>query len=391
MADRAPITPKVLAWARKSARISIEEAARKADVRAERVTQWENGECLPTITQAKELAKAYRRPFALFFLPDIPTDFQPLQDFRKPGSLDLSTASLFLIREIQQKHAWIGTVNEESGEERIPFVGRFTLNDDVEKVAADLLDTLGIDPSAYEKANRVLEWVRKAEAKGIFVSRTSFYHTKLTIDPKELQGFAIADPYAPFVFLNTADWKAPQLFTLVHELAHLWVGKSGISNESDSGTAESSSYHQVELFCNAVAACALMPRKIFLNLPNVTFTGEKTLYLEAKKYGVSQSAFLVRSLNLGLIEHSQYLFLKKEVDIAFSDFLEKDRLRKAKRKSESDSPPLYFQLALNKNGRLFTQTVLDAYRSGSVEPTLASGLLNVKLNKFYKLEEQLYR
>ena len=94
MAERAFITAKVLKWARESARISEELAASKVSVSIDKLKEWENGKSFPTIRQAQVLAKAYKRPFAIFFLPEIPNDFQPLQDFRKAGSKELSTASL---------------------------------------------------------------------------------------------------------------------------------------------------------------------------------------------------------------------------------------------------------------------------------------------------------
>ena len=83
MADKAFITPIIFKWAREPARMTAEAAALKVNVAAERLLEWEEGTSQPTIKQAQMLAKAYKRPFALFFLPDIPRDFQPLQDFRR--------------------------------------------------------------------------------------------------------------------------------------------------------------------------------------------------------------------------------------------------------------------------------------------------------------------
>ena len=103
MAGKAYITAIVFKWARESAKMTEEVAASKIAVSIDKFREWENGDDYPTIRQAQTLAKAYRRPFALFFLPDVPTDFQPLQDFRKTGSRELSTSSIFIIREIQQK------------------------------------------------------------------------------------------------------------------------------------------------------------------------------------------------------------------------------------------------------------------------------------------------
>jgi len=107
MTDRAFITPKVLKWARESARMSEKASADKVPVSVEKLKEWEEGTSQPTIRQAKILAKTYRRPFALLFLPEVPRDFQPLQDFRRKTAKPLGTGSIFIIREIQQKQAWI--------------------------------------------------------------------------------------------------------------------------------------------------------------------------------------------------------------------------------------------------------------------------------------------
>ena len=133
MADKAYITPNVLQWARESARMTEEIAAAKVSVSVERLKEWEDGFDQPTIHQAQTLAKAYKRPFALFFLPEIPRDFQPLQDFRSTGSKLLTTSSIFIIREVQQKQAWISDINKENDEERLPFVGRFSINDNLSR------------------------------------------------------------------------------------------------------------------------------------------------------------------------------------------------------------------------------------------------------------------
>lgn len=391
MADRANITPSVLKWARESARVTEEIAAAKVSVSAGKLKEWEEGASQPTIRQAQTLAKAYRRPFALFFLPEIPRDFQPLQDFRRKGSKALGTGSIFIIREIQQKQTWISEVNEESNEARIPFVGRFSIKDDPVNVSTDILDTLGIAPSHYKTDSPIKEWINKAESKGIFVSRTSFIHSRLKLDSEELQGFAIADPYAPFVFINSEDWNAPQLFTLVHELAHIWIAETGISNEIEPEIKNGDKFHPVELFCNEAAANALMPSDIISNLEKEIFKSAKEVFRTSRNLGVSSFAFLLRALNLHLISPDAYKRLKHEVDIEYREFLKREEEREARKKNEKKGGPGYYLLQLNKNSRLFTQTVLDAFRGGFIEPTLAGGLLNVHVNKFSLLEAQLHK
>lgn len=389
MSDKATITPKVLKWARESARMSVLTAAAKVPISPEKLSEWEEGGIsLPTIKQAEKLAKAYKRPFALFFLPEVPRDFQPLQDYRKKTAKPLGTASIFIIREIQQKQAWISEVFEDNNEQPVSFVGRFTIKSNPQQVSKDILETLKIDPLNYTFDNPINEWISKAEARGIFISRTSFIHSRLKLDSEELQGFAISDRYAPFVFVNSHDWNAPQLFTLVHEIVHIWIAETGISNDIEMELKHKDKFHPVELFCNEVTANVLMPTDMLNSLGMTVFDNGTNIFKVSKKLGVSSFAFLVRALNMQLISVDKYRTLKKEADLAFHIFLQNEEKKKLKQKAKKGGPNPYL-LRLNKNSRLFTQIVLDAFRGGSIEPTLASSLLNTQVNKFPKLEAYL--
>ncbi len=387
MAERAYITPNVLKWARETAKMSEIDAAAKVSVKPEKITEWESGESMPTVNQALKLAKSYQRPFAVLFLPEPPTDFQPLQDFRKSGSKDLSTAVTFIIREIQKKQSWISQLNQENEEPKIPFVGSFSLKDDPKIVAQDILKTLNINPTNYGETNPLKKWIDQAELNGIFVSRTSFIHTRLKLDKEELQGFAIADPFAPFVFINSADWGAPQLFTLVHELAHIWIAQTGISNNVD--IEIKGKLHPVELYCNEVAANALIPEAAIRRISPDSFSNSRQVFRIAKVLGVSSFSLIYRALKLDIINLKQYRGLKRKATIVFKEFLAKEEIKKAKQKKNPGGPSPYL-LKLNRNSRLFTQIVLDGFNGGRIEPNLASNLLSTKSNKFYKLEERIY-
>ena len=392
MIEKAFITPNILRWARESAKMTEDIAAAKVSVPIPKLKEWEEGKSHPTIKQAQTLAKAYKRPFAIFFLPDIPRDFQPLQDFRTKGSHALTTSSIFIIREIQQKQSWMSEVYADNNEKKLDFIGRFTINDSPEIVAKDVLKTLNIVPEKYKTDNPIREWIKATESNGVFVSRTSFIHSRLKLDSDELQGFAIADPYAPFIFINSDDWNAPQLFTLVHELAHLWIAETGISNKIDPELKNQSKFHPVELFCNKVAANALMPKENVLNHSQNSYHQSKELFKTAKAFGVSSFALLVRALNLGLDTVQEYAGLKEQVESDYLEFLDREAAKREKQKnSNKKGGPNYFLLQLNRNSRLFTQTVLDGFYGGYVEPALASNLLNVHVNKFQNLEAQLYR
>lgn len=389
MADKAFITSEILKWARMSAKISVENAAKKVSISPERYLTWEDGTDFPTIRQAKILAKSFRRPFSLFFLLEIPKDFHPLQDYRRDDSQELDTASLFIIRDVQEKQNWISELFEEIGESILPFVGKYSINDNPEVVAKDILNTLKINPGDYQKTP-ITEWIDKAESAGVFISRASFLHSRLVLDRDLIQGFAIADKYAPFVFINSKNWNAPQLFTLVHELAHIWIAKSGISNEVDIDFSDKpkSKLHPVELFCNQVAANALMPRELITQLGNDTFDSNTKIFKQAKELGISSFALLVRALNLNLISQSNYKILKRDAQDEFEKFLEREKIKKEKQRERKGGPDAYL-LRLNKNSKLFTRIVMDSFNNGSLSPSIASNLLNTQINKFQKFEKLL--
>jgi len=392
MADYAYITPHVFRWARETARISRDTAAGRVSVSVARLDEWESGLRVPTFRQARTLALLYRRPLALFFLPDIPSDFLPLQDFRTKDVRELGTGAVFIIREIQQGQAWVRESRIDEGETARPFVGRFTIDDNPVAVANDITDTLGIIPGVYPNDKPIREWIDRSEHQGIFVSRTSFIHPRLPIDPNELQGFAIADPYAPFVFVNSADWATSQLFTLVHELAHIWVAATGISNDVERLAERKNKLHPVELFCNEVAANALMPMNLMDTLNRQVFRSSRDVFLAAGKIGVSSFALLVRALSLGRITLEEYHALKHGAETDYRAYLTQEEDRHAQRTADGKAGgPSYYLLQLNRNGRAFTREVIDAFRGERIQPTEAGRLLNTRINGFDKYEALLSR
>ena len=123
--------------------------------------------------------------------------------------------------------------------------------------------------------------------------------------------------------LNSEDWNAPQLFTLVHELAHIWIAETGISNEVEPELKHKSKFHPVELFCNEVAAIALMPNEIVLAFDSSSFLSSKEVFKVARQLGVSSFALLVRALNLNIISTPAYHKIKGQADIDYADYLKR--------------------------------------------------------------------
>ena len=368
----------------------LEIACKKVGVPVDKLESWERGDTLPTMVQAETLANAYRRPFAVLFLPRIPRDFTLLHDFRAKTASPLGTGAIFIMREIQQKQAWLRELYEENEEAPLPFVGRYSPSANPQEVAADILATLEVNPSHYTASSPLREWIRKTESKRICISRISFIHSKLKLDSEEFQGFVIADKLAPFIFVNSDDWEAPQLFTLVHELAHIWIAQSGVTDVPGSGLSAKKQLDPTELFCNEVAASALMPATIMLSAKE-TLNNYGEIKKLALRLGVSTLALLIRAFKLNLVSLAMYHKYKSQADTEFHAYEQQQAILKSQRKKATGKGPNYYTMQLSKNGRLFTQIVIDAFNGGAVAPTQASSLLNTQVNKFSVYENMLSR
>ena len=326
MKIKAIITPNILRWARETSKMSIETVALKIKVKEESIDLWEEGDDYPTINQLEKLSKLYRRPISVFYLPEPPSDFQTLRDFRKSRDFnEYSTALTFIIRDIQSKQSWLSDFLKEESEQPLDFIGKFNKNDDIKLIAKNIKKVLEIDDHYYN--NDILRyWTDKIEQKGIFVSLASNIHSHLKINIEEVKGFAITDKYAPFIFINSADSKNSQLFSLIHELAHLWVNASGVSAFDFidfRDTNELNKYDPIEVLCNKVTAEILMPEKKIRSLfkSNSEITHE-LIERKAREIKVSSFALLVRLVNMNIISTTIFNSYKKVFNEKYEDYLE---------------------------------------------------------------------
>jgi len=389
MREKAIITPNILRWARETSKMSVSDVALKTNVKENKIKLWEKGEDFPSIKQLEKLSKLYRRPIAIFYLPEPPTDFQTLRDFRKnTGSTEYSTALTFIIRDIQSKQAWLSDFLKEEGENKLDFIGKFNSNISIEKIASKIKETLNI--GSIEKNQDILKyWIEKIELKRIFVSLSSNIHSHLKIDVNEVKGFAISDKYAPFIFVNSADGKNSQLFTLIHELTHLWINASGVSSFDIIDFRDSkvlNKFDPIEVFCNKVTAEILMPKSSIINISNDynSFTSSIVEKI-AKKLRVSSFALSVRLLNLKIISETQYNQFTKIYKKKYEEYLEVQA-----NKPKKNGAPSYYLLKIRKNSRSFTSYIYSYYKSGKITANEANKLLDIKVSNFKKLEKHLY-
>lgn len=389
MPEKAFINPEIIVWARMTARMSPDEAACRLHVNADLLKSWENGIGYPTVSQAEKLSQIYRRPLAVFYLPKPPKDSHALPDFRAVGaSGEYSTALTFIIRDIQQRQSWIREFLIEQGECALPFVGKLSENNTPEQIAGNMKEVLGID-DYIESENVLRNWINKVESKRIFLSFTSNVHTRLKIDAEEVRGFALCDDITPFIFINSNEHEDAQLFTLLHELAHIWINKPGVSN-IEFRDYDPKHYDRTELFCNEVAAETLLPLKRVTD-----FFGEnKEIDLDridnfAGFMKVSPYFVSVRLLKAGIINNGQFEQFQPVLRVRFEHELA-NKEKQRKRLKQQEGVLNVYSLQIKKNSRAFTHIVYDGYKEGKISGYDASLLLGVKLNKFNKLESFLF-
>ncbi len=260
MTFRVDVKPELLRWARERAGADMGALVRKFP----KYREWESGEVRPTFRQLEGFAKTVHAGVGYFFLPEPPDEPCPIPDFRTVGGAPVGRPSLNLLHTIylcQRRQDWYQEFARAEGEDPLPFVGSAGLSDDVETVAARMRGALGFD---LEERRDVPTWtealrlfVEKADALGVLVMVSGVVgnnpHRRL--DPEEFRGFALADDLAPLVFVNGADTKAAQMFTLAHELAHLWLGETALSDSRPDSVPR----RAVESWCNRVAAELLAP------------------------------------------------------------------------------------------------------------------------------------
>jgi Zn-dependent peptidase ImmA (M78 family) len=260
---KATLKPSCLQWARERAGFNTSDIARKIGVKEDKVIQWEqSGEI--SLSHAEKLASVTHTPIGYLFLPVPPIEKLPVSDFRTVQTQDIARPSpdlLDIVNDALRRQDWYRDYLISSGGEPLPFVKSLTLSSNIIS-SADLIratvnwnSDLRTNASTWEIA--LSKQIDAIEETGVLVMRSGVVgnngHRPLSVS--EFRGFALSDSYAPLVFINGKDSKAAQIFTLAHELVHIWLGISGVSNLNQTYSPEI----DTERFCNAVAAELLVP------------------------------------------------------------------------------------------------------------------------------------
>jgi Zn-dependent peptidase ImmA (M78 family) len=305
MTIRVPVKPALLDWAEKRSGVAYAKIISKF----KSFEAWKSGTKQPTLKQLESFANLTHTSVGYLFLSEPPDETIPIPDFRTRVNVEPGKVSPDLLDTIyicQQRQEWYRDYARLIREDPVPFIGTLSVKTDVIDAAFKLRSLL-----SFETNNRGRSWsdafrnlVDKAESQGVLVMVNGVVgsNTHRKLNPDEFQGFAITDDLAPLIFINGADFKAAQIFTLAHELAHLLLGQSGVSNAEILGSAN----NKTEQWCNKVAAEFLVPiddlKRLNINLTNLT----DELSRLAHKYKVSTLVCLRRVFDAGFLNKDEF-------------------------------------------------------------------------------------
>lgn len=271
------------------------------------VESWINGEKFPTVKQLENFTHKVHVPFGYMFLPQPPNETIPLPFFRtgKNSTNNVSLNVFHTVQIIQDRQNWLTEYLEELNFPELDFVGKFNIKDNYMNVVNDIRNVLKLEldwASKHNKWEEALDYLTlKIEEAGIIVTYNGIVgnNTHRVIDVNECRGFVLVNKKAPFLFINSADAKAAQMFTIIHELAHVWLGKSAGFDNANLLPADD----PLELLCDKVAAELLVPEIYFIKKWE---TSQNFKYL-SRIFKVSPIVIGRRALDLKLITFPQFI------------------------------------------------------------------------------------
>lgn len=351
---KANINTTMLVWARERSGIGVSDFAKKCGVTDERLLEWESGQRAMTFNQAMRFAEKAYVPFGYLFLATPPEEVLPIPDLRTlegRGVQRPSAELLDLVKLMLQRQEWYRDYLQQHFAEANPYVGRFRATDSVGAIVDDIRACLGVGqhPTRGKWEDYYRHLVHCIESLGILVMRQGDlgHHTR-PLQVEEFRGFAIVDDYAPIIFINHSDALGARLFTLIHELCHIWIGQSGISDGS------TDAHRKEEVLCNAVAAEFLVPEEEFRGLWDHKLKDwEDNLPLLEAHFHVSTWALARRALTLNFISNDDY-----------GRYIAEQKLRY--QQQERSGGPTYYKLRKAQISGLFSRAVVGEALSGKL-------------------------
>lgn len=370
------VNPEILIWARKTAGLSEEEAAKKLNLSGtDRLGALELGKRDPSRRQLLNMSEKYRRPLLTFYMQAPPKESDKGQDFRtlsEEPALGSEALLDALLRNVQSRQGLVRSALDEAEEdEPLPFVGSAKVHDGADALVGSMREVLGFSAEDFRAEKTVTDAFAAlraaAEKAGIFVllmGNLGTYHTD--IDAGVFRGFALSDEVAPFIVINENDSRAAWSFTLLHELAHIFLGQTGISGYD--GEAE------IEKFCDSVAARFLLdPIELAaVGAQNAVDPEDlvKRIDAFASDKNLSRKMVAFNLLRTNRITAAAYRNL--------SDAFDADRLARKKEARGDGGGPDYYKVRRHRVGPGLVSFVKRMIADGALSTTKAGKVLGVK-------------
>lgn len=365
--------PELLEWA-------VQRSGKQDDLnrRFPRLPQWIDGSIQPTVRQLETFAKAAAVPFGYLLLPAPPEERLAIPFFRTVDDRPSSTLTPDLIdtvNQMQQRQEWLREYLIDQGAEPLPFVSSVTIHDNHIDVAQRMRATLNLESmwaSRYRTWTDALRSLQdRIEGAGVYIVVNGIVgnNTRRALDPAHFRGFVLVDEYAPLVFVNGADGKAAQMFTLAHELAHVWLGASAAFDLRELRPAD----NDIEQFSNRVAAEFLVPEESLRRFWPSAAQNDEPIQSVARYFKVSGIVAARRLLDLGLITKTEFLDHYRISQAA-------DRTNKAKGAGGD-----FYKTQPLRIGRRFGEMVVRATREGDLlysEAYRLTGLYGEKFRRY---------
>lgn len=379
--------PEVFRWARESAGLEPADAARAVGITEQSLRAIEEGGKEPSRTMLSKMAKAYRRSLLTFYLPAPPRKGDRGEDFRTvtpEQSVDAEADVDALVRDIRARQRLVRAVLEEDDDVRtLGFVASSTMDSGVTPLRTAIERLLGLTRAEYRAElsvetafNLLRDRVERAGVFVLLIGNLGSHHT--TIPVSAFRGFAIADPIAPFIVINDGDAKAAWSFTLLHELAHLFLGATGVSG---GGLPEK----KIERFCNDVASEFLVPAS---DVEEINISGLPTdsqiaiISTHADRWRVSRQLVAYRLYRANRLTLTDWKTLSIEIHARWTA----ERLReKEVAREKKASGPSYYVVRRHRLGGAMLDFARRSMDAGTLSPAKAAKALGVKPRSVYPL------
>jgi Zn-dependent peptidase ImmA (M78 family)/transcriptional regulator with XRE-family HTH domain len=377
----ALVEPSLLEWARRSANLEPIAAARKIGVPEGRVEQWERGEARPTIAQLRDAANVYKRALAVFFLPEPPTGFETLRDFRRLAVQVQSEWSVALHAEYRRAHAQRDVLLELAELDDEPLAGDWRLSstpsedDRMAELARGQLrsqSALPFPTPGGDERKHLNFWTNALEESGVLVMSTQGGEVEVA----EMRAFSLYFDDVPVIMLNGADATRGRVFSLLHEYVHLLLHTEGLC-DTTTDTRATTADRALEARCNAIAAAILLPKDLVMasHLVAGHKAGEswslRDLIEAAKPFGVSVEAFLRRLVTLGRVPLKSY-----------QEFHERQESPRAGSRGSGGN---FYSTKARDLGKGYVRRVSDGHRRALIDTNTAATYLDVKAGQISKL------